>query len=68
MISDKIIDNNIKDKIIRDTRFLLEEEYYEPKRTGNNFSSNYIEHENNGDRNKTLSIDEYFKEIRPYLT
>ena len=30
-------------------------------------SSNFIEYETNGDRNKTLSIEEYFIKIRPYL-
>ena len=34
----------------------------------NNFwSNNYIEHESNTDRNKTLSVEEYFNTIRPYL-
>ena len=28
---------------------------------------NYIEYESNGDRNKTLSIEEYLNKIRPYL-
>ena len=30
-------------------------------------SNNYIEYESNGDRNKTLSVEEYLDEIRPYL-
>ena len=30
-------------------------------------SKSYIEHESNGDRNKTLSIKEYLNKIRPYL-
>ena len=34
----------------------------------NAFSSNYSEYESNGDRNKTLSIDEYLNEIKPYLS
>ena len=29
--------------------------------------SNYIEYESNGDRNKTLSNEEYLNNIRPYL-
>ena len=31
------------------------------------WSNNYIEYERNGDRNKTLSIKKYLKEIKPYL-
>ena len=52
------------DKIIRDIRTLLEshENYYEPV-----FSSNYIEYESNGDKDKALSIKEYTDEIRSYL-
>ena len=45
----------------------IDEDYYEPIRIGNSFSSNYIEYESNGDKGKTLSIEEYFDEIRPYL-
>ena len=30
-------------------------------------SSNFIGYETNGDRNKVLSIEEYFIKIRPYL-
>ena len=33
---------------------------------GNFYSSNYIEYESNGDRNKTLSIEEYLNIITPY--
>ena len=36
-------------------------------RVGNFWSDNYIEYESNGDRNKTLSIKEYFDEIKPNL-
>ena len=45
----------------------IDEDYYKPIRTSNAFSSNYIEYESNGDKGKTLSIEEYFDEIRPYL-
>ena len=31
------------------------------------YSNNYIRYESNGDRNKTLSIEEYFEEVIPYL-
>ena len=32
-----------------------------------NRSNIYIEYESNGDRNKTLSVEEYLNNIRPYL-
>ena len=31
------------------------------------WSNNYIENESNGDRSKTLSVEEYLYKIRPYL-
>ena len=34
---------------------------------GNFYSKNYIEYENNGDRNITLSIKEYPDKIKSYL-
>ena len=43
------------DKILRDIRTLYEsdkEDYYKPIRIGNDFSSSYIEYENNGDKVK----------------
>ena len=36
-------------------------------RATNFWSNNYIEYESNGDGNKTLSVEEYLNEIRPYL-
>ena len=44
-----------------------EENYSKPVIVGNLWSNNYIEHESNGDRNKTLSVEEYLNKIRPYL-
>ena len=38
-----------------------------PVRVGNFWNSNYIEYKNNGDRNKTQSIEEYLDKVRPYL-
>ena len=64
-------DNDIKDKIIRDIRFLLETEegdYYEPIRTCNAFDDNFIEHESKGDKNKIVSIEEYLNGIKRYLS
>ena len=43
---------------------LDEDDYYKPIRTGNVFSSNYIEYESNG----ALSFKEYLDMIRPYLS
>ena len=66
---DKIIKAN-EDRIIWDIKSLFEqqeEDYYKPGRAGNFYSNNYIEHESNGDKNKTLSIKEYLDEIKPYL-
>ena len=61
----------IKDRILRDTKNLFEHEedenYYKPVRVSNFWSNNYIEYESNGDRNKTLSLEEYLNKIRPYL-
>ena len=34
---------------------------YKPVRVNNFWSNNYIEYESNGDRNKTLSVEEYLK-------
>ena len=44
-----------------------EEDYYKPVRIGNFWSNNYTEYKSNGDRNKTLSVEEYLDNIRPYL-
>ena len=62
----------IKDRILRDIKNLFEHEeeeenYYKPVRVSNFWSNNYIEYESNGDRNKTLSVEEYLNKISPYL-
>ena len=44
-----------------------EENYYKPGRVNNFWSNNYIKYERNGDRNKTVSDEEYLNKIRPYL-
>ena len=44
-----------------------EENYYKPVSVNNFWSNNYIEYESNGDTNKTLSVEEYFNKISPYL-
>ena len=62
----------IKDIILRDIKNFLrheeeEENYYKPARVSNIWSKNYIEYKSNGDRNKTLSVEEYLNKIRPCL-
>ena len=44
-----------------------EEDYYKPVTVGNFWGNKYVEYENNDDRNKTLSIEEYLNKIRPNL-
>ena len=55
--------------IISDIRNIFEQErdYYKSIRVGNFYSSNYIEHKNNGDRDKNVSIEERLNKIKPYL-
>ena len=58
------------DKILRDMDILFnpdKKDYYKPIRNVNAFSGNYIEYESNEDEDKTLSIEEYLDEIKPYL-
>ena len=40
---------------------------HERVRVSKFWNSNYIKYESNGDRNKKLSIKEYFDKIKPYL-
>ena len=65
---DKII-KSIEDRTIRDIQnlFKQEEDYYKPVRVGNVYINIYSEYGSNDDKNKTLSIREYLKEIKPYL-
>ena len=62
----------IKDRILRDIENLfehkkVEENYYKRVRVSNFWSRIYIEYESSGDRNKTLSVEEYLNKISPYL-
>ena len=61
----------IRYRILSDIKNLSEHEEEEkrnkPVRLSNFWSNNYIEVESNGDRSKTLSVEEYFDKIRPYL-
>ena len=44
-----------------------EENYYKLLRVDNFWSNNYVEYESNGDRNKTLPVEEYLNKINPRL-
>ena len=60
----------IKDRILRYIKNLFEHEeenYYKPVRVSSFWSNNYIEYESNGDRNKTLSVEEYLNKVNSYL-
>ena len=60
----------VKNRMLRDIKNLFEheeEKSYKPVKVSNFWSNNYIEYESNGDRNKTLSVEEYLNKIRSYL-
>ena len=60
----------IKERIVKGIRNLLEhekEDYYKAVTVSNFWSNNHIECESNGDRDKTLSVEVYRNETRPYL-
>ena len=61
--------NYDSNKIIRDIRvsYESEEDYYESIKIYNAFNDNYIEYQNNGDKDKIQSIEEYLNMIEPYL-
>ena len=51
----------MKDRILRDIKNFFEHEegesYHKPVRVSNSWSKNYIECESNGDRKKTISLE-----------
>ena len=62
----------IKDRRLGDFRNLSkhgkeEKNYYKPVRVRNFWSNNNIEYKSNGDKNKTLSVEEYLNKISPSL-
>ena len=59
----------IKGKIIKDIRFLFEQEdgYHKLKIVSNFWNINYIEQESNGGRNKNSSLKQYLGKIKFYL-
>ena len=59
-----------KKRIVRDIRKLFEYEkknYYKPVAVGSSWSNNYIKYESIGERNTTLSVEQYVNKIKPYL-
>ena len=44
----------------------MKKQYYKSIRVGNFWSSNYIEYESNGGRNKTISTEIYLNKIRAH--
>ena len=52
---------------LRENVFEQEEDCYNSVRVGNFWSNNCVEYESDGDKNKTLSIEEYLNKNRPYL-
>ena len=63
-----ILKEKEKHRIIADNRTIFEEdddEYYTPKRISKFWNNNYIEYENNGDRNKHVLLEEFL--IKLYL-
>ena len=63
--------DDFKYKGIRDVRNLfdlsIDEGYYKQIKTNDAFNGNYIEYESKGDKDKTLSIEEYLHMIKSYL-
>ena len=60
----------MKIRTVRDIRKLFKhekEDYYKTVRMGKLWSNNYIKYKSDGDRNKTLSTEEYLNKVRPYL-
>ena len=41
--------------------------FYKPIRVNSFWSNDYIEYKSSGDRNKTLSVEEYLNKTGPYL-
>ena len=72
-ITEILYDSKIKkDKKIKEIKKILydpkKEDYYKPIKIHNAFNDNYIEYQSNGDKDKTLSIEEYLDMIEPYLS
>ena len=64
---------NIKEyKGIRDIKDLfdlsVDKDYYTPIITSGAFNNNYIHYESEGNKDKILTINEYLKMTKPYLS
>ena len=59
-----------KKRAIRNIKTLFEQkddDDYKPKRASIFWNNNYIEYENNNDKNRNLSLDKYLNKSEPYL-
>ena len=45
----------------------INEDYYKPIKTKGAFNNNYMEYESRGDKDKNVSINDYFDIIKPFL-
>ena len=55
-----------KDRIVRDIINIFEQEKkIKPVKVDNFWRKHYVKYETNGDRNKTLSVEEYINKIKP---
>ena len=45
----------------------MKNNYYKPIKTKSAFDDNYIEYESKGDKDRNLSLEDYFNIIRPFL-
>ena len=60
----------MKVRTVRDIRKLFKhekEDHYKTVRIGKLWSDYYIKYKSDGERNKTLSTEEYLNKVRPYL-
>ena len=62
-----------KDRKIGEIKTILyvpkeEKDYYKPIKINKAFNNNYIEYQSNGDKDKTISIEEYLDATKPYLS
>ena len=69
----KYYDDDDKYKGIKDLEHLFEgikedeDDYYKPILLNSSFNDGYKEYESRGDKDKTLSVEQYLNKIIPYL-
>ena len=66
----KYLDYDDECKGIKDLEHLFEEineDYYKPILVKSSFNENYKEFESRGDKDKTISIEQYLNKTIPYL-